>query len=99
LGKANFTYKKSTEIISAFLFIILRQLQVYLKHAVFCNENIYEALPVCNNVLACNNVLQVYDICKQQVCNAVLARDNNVSVAHGEGVFGQVMLDSKQKKK
>ncbi|KFF12239.1 hypothetical protein IW15_11815 [Chryseobacterium soli] len=69
-----------------------------MKHTVFCDGNIYEALPVCN-ILVRNNALQVYGMYRQQVCNVVSVRDNNVSVAHGEGVFGQVMLDNKQKKK
>jgi len=70
-----------------------------LKHTVFYDENTYEVLPVCNNVLACNNALQVYDIRKQQVCNVVLVRDNNVLAVHDDGVFGLAMPDSKQKKK
>jgi len=69
---------------------------------VFCDENTCEVLPVCNNVLAYNSVLQACDACKQQVCNAVSGRDNNVSkvrVHDDGGLFGEVMLGKKQKKK
>jgi len=76
-----------------------------MVHNVFCtlcDENIYEVLPVCSNVWVCNNALQACDICKQQVYNEVLAHDNNVSMVRGlddDGLFGEVMLDNKQKKK